>query len=370
MKKQFIMTPLAVTAIVLGVQSVSAAPAMKMPTPAVVVEKAQLKSDVASRKYVAQLASTRTVSLPARISGVLEATKFKQGDMVKEGQLLYEIEDTTYRAKVEVAKAAVSQAEADVQYTKHDFERKKSLFDKKAVSELVFDEADRAYKNAQARLRESKAALVDAENSLSYTRIYAPFTGRIGKSTYSDGNYVTPSSQALAELVRVSPIYVKFSISERDFLTMFGSLQNLLDNGKVTLTLADNSRYPIAGKVTIVDNKVDKNTGTLKIWATIENPDGKLIPGGLVNAALSRANAAQKPAVTRTALLLDKKGNYVWVVGKDNIVSRRDVVPGAIIGPWQLIDSGLKADETVIVDGTHKAQPGNPVVPTFAADLK
>ncbi len=357
-------------AAVAAVLGISAQAAPQMPAPAVLVEKAQVRPDVASRKYVAQLASTRSVSFQPRISGVVESKKFAEGDIVKEGQLLFEIEDTTYRANVEMAKAKVAQAEADLKYTQHDFERKKNLFAKNAVSELIYDEAERAYSTAQANLRSSKASLMDAEKTLSYTRIYAPYTGRVGKATYSAGNYVTPSSQPLADIVRISPIYARFAISERDFLTMFGSRDELMKNGKVTLTLADNSTYPLTGKITIIDNEVDKATGTMKLWATLDNPDGRLNPGGLVSASLSKDGVKGKPAVTRTALVLDQKGQYLLIVDKDNKVIRRDVTPGSVVGQWQLIDKGLEPGETVIIDGTHKASPGMTVVPKFASEVK
>lgn len=335
----------------------------QMPPATVLVEPALLKENNSFKKYVGHTRAFKKVSLPARVSGVLQEAKFQEGDLVTKGQLLFVIEDTTYRAKARMAQASVAQCKAEMEYAENNYHRQKVLYDKKAVSEAVYDEAIRLRDSCKAKLANAEATLIDAENDLSYTRIYAPIDGRIGKSTYSTGNYVTPSSQVLNDVVAVSPVYLVFSISERDYLDLFGSREKMRTNAAVQVRLANNQLYSHPGKIVIIDNKIDDATGTITVWATLENPDSQLNPGGYTTVYLGRKGQGSYPAVKLSAVMTDKAGNYVYTVNSDNKVSRRNIKPGAILGNYQLVESGLQPNELVIVDGTHKTMPGGTVVP-------
>lgn len=335
------------------------------PPPYVSVEKAVIRNDAATRKYVGHIEAIQSVSIVARISGYLYEIKFKEGELVKKGQLLFVIEDTTYRAKAKSAEASVMQIQAELEYAQNDFNRQEKLYQKRAVAEIVYQDAKRLFNTTKAKLAEAEANLLDANNSLSYTKIYAPITGIIGKATYTEGNYVTPTSKELADIVQVTPIYVRFAISERDFIKEFGSVEGIRKNGIVQILLADGREYSKTGNIVLVDNKVDNETGTITLWAQFDNPDHVLVPGGYTTVKLSRKLAVPTPAVKLSAMMTDDKGNYIYIVDKEGKAELRRVKPGTVIGSMQLIESGVKPGETVVVDGTHKVRPGGKVVPVF-----
>ena len=186
----------------------------------------------------------------------------KEGDIVKKGDLLFELEDTTYRAKEQAAKAKVDQIKAELEYAKINYDRQSGLYKTNAVAKNAFDEADKLYKTTKAQLAEAEATWLDARNDLSYTKVYAPISGRIGKVTYTQGNYVTPSSEKLADIVQVDPIYASFAISERDFRSMFDSdVATMKKTADIRLVLADDTLYPSQGTVAFIDNKIDRRRG-------------------------------------------------------------------------------------------------------------
>lgn len=353
---------------VAGLISLSAAAAESpaQPTASVLVEPAVEIAESSTRTIPGRLEAIEEVSMVPRISGNINTIKFSEGDMVKKGQLLYELEDTTYRAQMLAAKAKVEQCKAELNYAKINYDRQKTLEQQQAVSKSTYDDAERLYKLNKAKLAEAEASLLDAENNLSYTRIFAPISGRIGKVTLTAGNYVTPSTGELVDIVQIDPIYANFAISERDYQALFGSLDAMKKKAKIRLKMADDTVYPQEGHVALVDNKADTDTSTMQIWARVPNPEGKLVPGGLVTVMISKVADKKYPAVKLSALMTDAKGNYVYVVGPDNKVQRRDVRLGSMIGNLQTILEGIKPGEIVIVDGTHKAAPGAQVNPVRA----
>ncbi len=360
------LTRLLMSISLFGIVSASLYAQQGAPAPAVAVEKSRLMKDTEVRKYVGHIEAIQSVSLQARISGVIYEIRFKEGELVKKGDLLFVIEDTTYQAKAKSAEATVMQNKAELDYAKADFARQESLYQKKAVSQAVYEEAKRLLKTTEAKLANAEANLLDSKNELSYTKVYAPITGIISKATYTVGNYVTPSSKPLADIVQVSPIYVRFAISERDFLKNFGTIPALHKNAIVRIALPDGRSYDKTGKVVLADNKVDSETGSLTMWAQFENPNRMLVPGGYATVQLSSSLSKPLPAVRLSAVMTTGQGNMVYVLDKDNKVIARPVVLGPVINNMQTIEKGVNVGETVIVDGTHKARPGSTVVPVPA----
>ena len=324
------MNRLLMTLAVLGTISAPLSAQQRGPVPTVAVEKATLLKDTEVRKYVGHIEAIQSVSLQARISGVIYEIKFKEGELVKKGDLLFVIEDTTYRAQARSAEATLNQIRAELEYAKSDFVRQENLYNKKAVSQAVYEEAKRLLKTTEAKLSQAEAQVLDANNSLSYTKIYAPITGIISKATYTVGNYVTPSSKALADIVQVSPIYTRFAISERDFLKNFGTVPALRKNALVRIQLPDGRVYAKSGKVVLTDNKVDSETGSLTMWAEFENPDRMLVPGGYATVLLSSALNKPMPAVKLSAVISTARGSLVYVIGADNKIEAR---PGGTVEP-------------------------------------
>lgn len=350
---------------VVSMTAMSLAGAEQRPPELVSASRVKMVDSVISKRYVGTLVSSIDVSLVPRISGIIEKKLFENGDLVKKGQLLFKLEDTTYRAQVASARAKVAQCEAEFKFASANFKRISTLRKQNAVSESSYEEAVRLEGTSKAALAAARAALIDAENNLSYTKITSPIDGRVGDAVLSDFNYVTPGSGTLVTVVATEPLYLDFSISARDFYKYFGSLENIRETAEITFALADGSKYnQKAYYILLPDNRVDKDTDTIKIRGYFRNPDLKLIPDSLVSVYISR-KSGKKAALPPSAVLSDGKNVFVLVLDKNNTVSRRPVVLDELQSGMQLIASGLKEGEVVVVDGTHKARPGAVVKPVF-----
>ena len=318
------------------------------------------------KTYVGTVGAADTVDVVARISGTLESTPFKEGSMVKKGDLLFKIEDTIYAANVRSAKAVLTQMEAEYAFAKQEYERYKKLMETQATAKTTYDSALRTLKYYEGKLEEARAALILAENDLSYTKIYSPLNGRIGRNVYSVGNYITPSKGTLATIVRNDPIKIKFYMSEADFFRHFGS------DGKSTPELvifrADGKEFKQKAKLDFIDNQVDSNTGTLMLQFEAPNPKEELIPGGYVTVKFAEKFDKPLPSVNVAALMTDGTHHFVYVVDKDNKVEKRQVVIGNQVYDRQAIISGLSVGERVITGGIHKVTPGEEVNPVSSAE--
>ena len=348
-----------------GAETKPAQTPAKTPPVKVLCEKVITEPNMSVRRYVGHVKAFSSVKLPARVSGILLKKHFVEGDIVKAGQLLFEIEDTSYRAKAQQAAAQVKEAQAKLDYAKIDYERQKGLRATQAVSEAVYEEALRVLRTSEASLASARAVQLEADNNLSYTKVYAPITGLIGKSTYSEGNYVTPSSSSLAEVVQTTPIYVCFALSERDYQEMFGDYKNMQKNGVARYQLADGKLYSDTGKIHLMDNIVDETTGTITAWSLVDNPDFRLIPGGFATVMLSNKSAPVMTTVRLSSVMADAQGNYVYVIGADKKIQIRYIKLANVIGERQFVESGLLSGETVVTDGTNRVRPGDNAEPVL-----
>ncbi len=350
-----------------------------------------------TRRYIGKVTAVDEVSLVARISGVILKQHFASGAFVKAGDLLFEIEDTSYRAAVDSAKARLAQCEAELKrcdaelirlkaeekFAKADFERQRTLMEKNAISQTVYEEAERKKDVAEAALRAmeaakmaalaeldaAKAALTDAENNLSYTKIYAPISGKTGRATYSPGNYVTPSSGALVTIVSTDTMYVNIWITMSDYNRIFGGSFDILQNqASMQIKLADNSIFvdsssaPDDCRIVFIDNKVDKDTDSIRIRALVNNSGMRLIPDSLVAVTIFKKDGV-RTVVPVSAIVSNGTINFVYVLDAENKASVRPVVLGESQGKLQIIESGLQPGERIVVDGTHKVIPGHVVIP-------
>ncbi|MDD3118034.1 MAG: efflux RND transporter periplasmic adaptor subunit [Victivallales bacterium] len=340
------------------------------PPPLVGVDKVTAIDHITPKEYVGTVKAVEEVNLPSRIYGTITGIKFKEGSLVKKGELLFTIEDTSYRAKAMTAQANLDQQTAELKYAEKNYERQKRLQTSNAVSKSNLEEAERLLEATRAKYKACQAELLDARNDLSYTQIYAPISGRIGEVKHTLGNYVTPSSTYLAKIVSMDPIQVEFSISERDFLNLFKNLGDKGDNISLGIRLSNGKAYKEPGKIAFVDNVVDSETGTITIWTEFANPDMKLLPGGYVTVLLAEKLARPLPGILTSAVLSDVRGSYVYVLGADGRAVRRDVRLGEVVGKRILVLSGLQVGETVVADGTHKVIPGAPVTPVPMQDIK
>lgn len=357
---------LAGTAVLLAAGAADAAE-MRRPVPTVRVEKVLTVDRSEAKSYVATSSPYALVEVVARVSGTMKKAPFKEGGLVKKGELLYNIEDTVYAANVRSAKATVAQVEAELAFAKSEYERYKTLIASKATSKTNYESAVRTLKSCEARLEAAKAALILAENDLSYTRIYSPIDGRIGRSIYSSSNYITPAKGTLATIVQYDPIKLRFAMSEADYLRHFGAE----GKGQPDLEIIRADGVPVKRKATLdfVDNMVDSETGTLMLQFLVPNPDQVLIPQGFVTVKCSEKFPKPLPAVNVAALMTDGKNYYVYVVGKDKKVEKRSVKIGAQVGERQTVLSGLREGEMVVTGGIHKTAPGGTVNPAGFAEV-
>jgi membrane fusion protein (multidrug efflux system) len=317
-------------------------------------------------RYVGRVQAASTVNLDARVEGYLEKREFQEGGSVKKGDLLYVIEKSLYEADVAKAKADLEGAQATLKNATINLERQKILLSKGDVPQSTVDSATAQVGADQASVDEAKASLDTANINLSYTEIYSPIDGRISKTNVDVGNLVDTNSGTLATVTSVNPIYVSFYVGEKDLIE--DREKGLIgDNGaalKVTLTLADGSTYPSMGSISYIDTTVQESSDTIEMRATFDNPKNILIPNQFVNVVLVDADPQTVLAIPQTAVQLDSKGHFVYLVDSDNKIERKDIQLGNQIGTYWAVSSGLKEGEKVVVQGLQKVSSGMTVNPT------
>jgi RND family efflux transporter MFP subunit len=339
------------------------------PMPLVAVEPVIVRDINPPTDYVGHVEAVQSVDLRARVEGFLEEIKFKEGDPVRSGDLLYVIEQAPYKARVDSDKAGVAQAEAELTRTTQHLRRLQSALPE-SIPAMDLDEAVAAELRAKAQTAQAQAALTRSQLDITYTMIHAPISGRIGQTAYTRGNLVGPSSVPLARIVQMDPIRVVFSISENDLAVIQPSLENLSMKDRqnssliIRLRLSDGTMFNGNGKIDFIDNQVDSTTGTIAVRAEFDNPEGRLIPGLYVNVLLTLAEPEMLPVVSQAALQQDREGAYVFTVDKDSRVIVRRIKKGPVIENFWAIESGLNEGEMVIVEGIQKVQPGMTVKTT------
>ena len=332
------------------------------PPPLVTVAPVILQDVNPPQKYVGHMEAIQSVELQARVEGFLEKVNFKEGSFVHAGDLLYVIEQAPYQANVKADEARVEELQAMLTKARQYLERVRTVRSG-GVSASDIDNAVAEELRAKAQLEEARATLERSELNLGYTTIRAPISGRIGRTAYTAGNLVGPTSGQLARIVQIDPIRVVYSISENDMAAIQMALKDAAQRPEnpvlvPRIRLSDGGKYQIAGKLDFVNNEVDAATGTIAVWAVFDNPDGLLLPGQYVTVLVTRSKPKLMPVVPQSAVLEDRDGQYVLVVDHQNRVDMRRIKSGPMIGINWAIESGLAAGEIVIVEGTQKAQPG------------
>ena len=316
------------------------------------------------RTYPGRVVPVAKVDVVPQVSGELLEVAFENGRMVKKGDLLYRIDAVQYEAAVKNAEAKVAECTAELGYAELSYARHLKLVSTRAVSQDALDGALSARDSARAALEAAKAALVAARDDLRHCRIVAPISAKAGTTRFTEGNYLQKGQGPLVTLVQYRPIRIRFSMSNRDFLEMFGgSARRCREEGVLTVRMADGTALGEDGAVEYCEPSADELTDTIQLYATYPNDSPRrLRPGGTVSVALTSKKGVPRPAVPPTAILQDVKGPYVWVVGDGGAAERRYVARGDIRGDWQFVEKGLKAGERVVADGGHKVRKGMKVV--------
>lgn len=336
--------------------------------PSVRVEEVGLIDSSQPKPYVGFVEAKETVVLVPRVSGYLEKIAFQEGEIVQKDDLLFEIEERTYEINVQAAKSVIKQIEAEIALAKRSYERSSSLHQNRVISEQELDEAQRTISLQEARLDEAKAKLAQAETDLSYTKIFAPLTGKIGAKHISEGNYLTPGSGTLASIVQYDPITVRFAVSETDFIKYLKNGTGDLRKTNIEILRVDGERYTGEFEIDFTDN-VAAN-GTLMVYLLCGNADNQLLPGGFTRVKLSEQFQEPLPAVNVSALMTDGAHHYVYVLDGENQVRRRDVEKGLQVDNMQVITSGLTPGEHVLVGGLNKVAPGSKVQPVYKEKMQ
>jgi len=326
-------------------------------------------SDVpVSLEYPAKVKSLQQVNVVARVSGILEKKLFIEGNFVKAGDMLYQIDSDRYAALMQEAQADVGVKEATLKQTTRDWNRIKVLFDQDAVSQKERDSALSAYESATASLKASEAALKKATIDFNYTKVKAPISGMTSLNAQDIGSYVGSSSDTmnLTTITQRDPVYVEFSLPDIELLKkryVLGSNNwSHLAQAKlpVQLTTSDGSTYEKSGTLDFLDSYVDEQTSTIKARATFANPNNVLIPGLFVRVSIGGLVYKDALNIPQKALLQDALGSYVYVV-KDNKASKVPVTVGNSHNDAFIIESGLNVGDMVITNNLTKLHPGSMV---------
>ena len=328
-----------------------------------------------SYEYVGQTAGSKEVEVRARVTGILEKRLFTEGGSVKAGQVLFIIDPKPLEAQVAAVDADVARARAQLAQADREVARLKPLAERRAVGQKEADDAVSNAELARAGLKSVEARLAEVRLSLGYTRVSAPITGLSSRANKSEGSLVSANDTLLTLLWQVDPIWVPFNVSENDQLALnravaAGKLVLPKDNAyDVTVKLTDGSKFPRKGRINFSDTRVNPATGTYEMRAEIANADAALKPGQFVRVELKGATRINALAVPQIAVQDGPQGKFVYVTGRDKDGKDIAVVRPIVLGDWVeadganlwIVDSGLAAGDTVIVDGIAKLQPGGAI---------
>lgn len=328
-----------------------------MPVPVTAIERRTLPVYL---DYAARTESIREVSLQAKVSGYIQSQPTADGADVKEGDLLYKIDDRDYRAALDQAKAQAQRDDAALAYARSNFKRGDDLVKTGFLAKDNYDQRVSALGQSEASVAQDGATVRTAEINLGYTEIRAPFSGRLGRNRAPVGTLVGGSGLTLNTLVQLDPIYVTFNPSERELAT----IEAAREAGPVTteILLPDNSNAHYSGTLTFIDNAVDRATGTITARATVANPKFSLLPGQYVRVRVHVRDEANAMLVPQTAIGSSQLGKYVFVVSADGKAEQKLVTLGPTEGDKVSV-TGLAADDKVITGNLQKIGPGSPVKP-------
>ena len=347
-----------------------AAAAQGAPPPAVTVTPVVSREVTSTGDFIGRVAAIDKVDVVARISGFINERNFTEGQQVKTGDLLFSIEPDTYRAAVDQQNANLAKAKATEVNANLQLQRGQELVRNQNIPQSEVDQRAANAQGAHADVMQAQALLEQARINLGYTEIRSPIDGRIGPANFTVGNLVSPSSGTLATIVSQDPIYVTFQASEADVIEYKHRIAASADkNPHVTIhiKLPDGTVYPRPGRTNLLDVQVQPDTDTVLVRAQLSNPEGMLIPGGIVGVMVERGAPQALLVVPQSAVQLDQAGRYVMVVGPDKKVEQRRITTGVEQGRDIVVTEGLKEGELVIVEGIQKVHPGLVVATNLAA---
>lgn len=322
-------------------------------------------------EFSGRLEAVERVEVRSRVAGAVQAVHFREGALVRKGELLVTIDAAPYAAEVEQAEAQVGAAQARQAQAQSEHARAQRLWEERAIAQRELEERANAAREAAANLRAAQAQLQGARLNLSYTQVRAPVAGRIGKLEVTPGNLVAagPGAPVLTTLVSVSPIYASFEADEQVILRALKDLpggtsaRTLIGRIPVQMGTNATSDTPFEGRLQLIDNQVDARSGTIRVRAAFDNRDGALIPGQFARIRMGQARTHRAVLVSERAVGTDQEKRYVLVVGADNKTEYREVTLGAPVEGLRTVTRGLKPGERIVVNGLQRVRPGMVVQP-------
>ncbi|MFT0861132.1 efflux RND transporter periplasmic adaptor subunit [Ancylobacter sp. G4_0304] len=348
------------------------APAASAAPPATPVSVAVLQARDTMRwdEFSGRLSAVERVDIRPRVAGAVKSVHFREGALVKQGDLLVTIDPEPFKAELDRAEAQAAAAEARLLFTKNELDRGQRLVDSRVVSVQDLDQRTNNYKEAQANLRAAQADVQTARLDLGYTEVRAPVDGRVGRIDVTVGNLVAagPTSPVLTTLVSVNPIYVGFAADENAVSEALatlgdGDVLSQIDRIPVEITTATTGGKPVSGRLQLVDNQVDAATGTFRLRAVFDNADGRLVPGQFARVRMGRGKTEPALVINERAVGTDQDKKFVFVVDADNKASYREVKLGSTSDGLRVVTKGLSEGERVVVNGLQRVRPGALLAP-------
>jgi membrane fusion protein, multidrug efflux system len=343
------------------------------PPPTVTVATPIKRTIVDHDEYVGRFVAIEAVEVRARVSGYLDKVHFTDGQIVKQGDLLFTIDPRPFQNTLDQARANLQTAKSNLTYTEGDLARGQQLVRDRTIAEQTFEQRAMAKRNAEASVAANEATVRQAELDLQFTELRAPVTGRIGDRRVSPGNLVaggsgTPTNTMLATIVSTDPIRFEFTFDEASFLR-YERVQRESRSGEswsslpVMLKLIDEKDFVHRGRMDFVDNVIERASGTIRGRAQFANADGLFTPGMFARVQLAGSAPYEALLIPDAAVGTEQARKYVLVVGPDNMVSQKYVTLGQIDDDLRVIKSGINADDHIIVNGLMRARPGAKVNP-------
>lgn len=322
-------------------------------------------------EFSGRISAVETLDLRPRVGGYVQRVAYEEGEAVRKGDLLFEIDPRQYRAALDRAQAELERARSEAKLATAQDTRARALVEARAISREEYETRNAATAQGNAAVRAAEAAVAAARLDLQFTQVRSPIDGRAGRALVTIGNLAQADATLLTTVVSQDPVHVYFETDEQTWLRYARLARDgtrAASDNPVRVGLAGESGYPHAGTVDFVDNRVDPATGTIRARAVLRNPDGVFTPGLFARVQLEGSGRFDALLVDDKAVLTDQDRKYVYVLGKDNTAQRKDVVLGRVIDGLRVVESGLSPGDAVIVSGLQKVfMPGMPVAPKKVA---
>ena len=329
--------------------------------PEVTVQKVQDADIIRSYEAPGRVMSKYRVDVLARISGYLQKSFFKEGDYVKAGQTLFEIEPAEYSNAAKVAKADVANLKAQLEYAEKQLARAKELVKKDYIAKSQYDNLLSQRDSLRAQLASAQARYSDTNRSLGYTMVKSPVDGQVGIISVTLGNYVSPTSGALTTINSTDPIYVTFPLDSEDFTSLSNADQANNKNRKTEIYFSNGEKYHLDGVQDFQDNKIDQSTGTVTMRATFKNPNNQLLHGEFVTVKLYSNNPVKTPIVPVTAVQENQAGKYVYRIDDNDLPQLVYIKVSGQHGDNWIIKEGVNTGDRIVIEGLQKVTPNQPV---------